>query len=142
MIVESAREDDLEALLYLYRELSSHDERPADPAPIWAKLLACEQTQVLVGRLGDSVVATCMLTIVPNLTRRGRSYSVIENVVTRADHRGQGLGRALLATAVERAWAADCYKVCLSTGRPETVAFYEACGFAANTKDFLEIRRP
>jgi GNAT superfamily N-acetyltransferase len=40
--------------------------------------------------------------------------------------------------AVEAAFAANCYKVMLLTGRqrPEVHAFYESCGFVQNKTGF------
>ncbi len=42
------------------------------------------------------MVATCTLVVIPNLTRGGTPYALIENVVTHTDHRNKGYwqGRA------------------------------------------------
>src|SRR5665213_2199943 len=63
-------------------------------------------------------------------------YGVIENVVTHAQHRRQGLGTALLRRALDEAWSANCYKVMLLTGRKddETLKFYAAAGFNRDEK--------
>ena len=45
--------------------------------------------QVLVAERGG-LLSTLTLVIVPNLTQGARPYALIENVVTRADVRGQG----------------------------------------------------
>lgn len=81
--------------------------------------------------------------VIPNLTRGGRPYALIENVVTHADHRQRGHGRALLHAAVAAAWEAGCYKVMLMTGskRPETLRFYADAGFEQSKTGF-QIRRP
>lgn len=90
----------------------------------------------LVGTDGGSMVTSCCLVVVPNLTRGGRPYALVENVVTHADFRGRGYGRAVVREALSHAWAAGCYKAMLLTGskRPETLRFYEACGFRAGDK--------
>jgi GNAT superfamily N-acetyltransferase len=89
-------------------------------------------------------VSSCTLAIVPNLSRGGRSYGVIENVVTHADYRQQGLGRRVLTYALAVAWQADCYKVHLATGskRESTLRFYEGAGFRRDGKTYFEMRRP
>jgi ribosomal protein S18 acetylase RimI-like enzyme len=93
---------------------------------------------------GTALIASCNLAVVPNLTRGGRSYGVIENVVTHADHRGRGHGMAVIRHAINSAWAAGCYKVVLTTSRqdPAVWAFYERCGFDGGDKRAFVIRRP
>ncbi|WP_454858296.1 GNAT family N-acetyltransferase [Rhizobium binxianense] len=90
------------------------------------------------------LVSSCTLAIVPNLSRGARPYGVIENVVTDADHRKMGLGRAVLHAARDKAWEANCYKVLLATGfqRESTLRFYEGAGFQRGGKTYFEIRRP
>ena len=44
------------------------------------------------GFVDGQLVASCNLAVIPNLTRGGRAYGVIENVITDAAHRGQGRG--------------------------------------------------
>ena len=70
----------------------------------------------LIGRLGGKSITSCVLTIIPNLTRGGRPYALVENVVTHAEYRRQGIGTRLLHAALQSAWERGCYKVMLSTG--------------------------
>jgi GNAT superfamily N-acetyltransferase len=82
--------------------------------------------------------------MVPNLTRACRPYGVIENVVTLADRRGRGLGKAVLAQALSVAWGQGCYKVMLMTGRKDeaTYRFYEAAGFNRHDKQAFIAKAP
>ena len=50
----------------------------------------------------------------------------------------------MLEAALDKAWAADCYKVLLATGsrRESTLRFYEGVGFTRDAKTYFEIRRP
>ncbi|QIG91850.1 GNAT family N-acetyltransferase [Bradyrhizobium sp. 6(2017)] len=145
-IVRSATEHDLPEVLKLYRHLHPHDPELETAAAerVWSKLLTSSFMTVIVGQAADLLVSSCTLAIVPNLSRGGRSYAVIENVVTHADHRRQGLGRRVLAHALDVAWRADCYKVLLATGskRETTLRFYEEAGFHRGGKTYFEIRRP
>ena len=111
---------------------------------VWSTLLSSSFMTVILAQAGDRLVSSCTLAIVPNLSRGGRSYAVIENVVTHADHRRQGLGRQVLAHAVQMARSADCYKVLLATGskRESTLHFYEGAGFERGGKTYFEIRWP
>ena len=114
----------------------------AAPAATLVRLEAMTGSAVLVGRVGGRLLASCTLVVIPNLTRGGKPYALIENVVTHAAARGRGHGKALLAAAVERAWQHECYKVMLLTGseRPSTHAFYRAAGFEQSKTGF-QVRR-
>ncbi|ONG55960.1 hypothetical protein BKE38_07295, partial [Pseudoroseomonas deserti] len=121
------------------------DSRPSPDAAA-AALRAGEASglvTVLVAELEGQVAATCTLVVVPNLTRGTRPWAVVENVVTDAAHRRQGLGRKVLQAALDRAWAAECYKVMLATGsqRDGTILFYEAAGFVRGQNTFFQARR-
>jgi GNAT superfamily N-acetyltransferase len=139
-----AKPDDLPAILELMRHLSPGDS-PVDPAiaqESWRRLLEGDTTEILVGWLGDRAVSTCMLVIVPNLTRGCRPYALIENVVTHADLRGKGFGQATMKAATDRAKHAGCYKIMLMTGRTEeqVFRFYESCGFDRHSKTAFQMR--
>jgi len=141
-----ASADDAEALLTLYDFLSSDTERcPLALAKVnISKIAQIDGSAVLFGELGGAALATCTLIVVPNLSRCGRPYAIIENVVTHPDHRGKGLGTAILDAACDRAWRHECYKVMLSTGstRPATLSFYESAGFEQSRTGFQKRRLP
>ena len=138
--VRDADADDVDALLDLYLHLSpDYAKYPLDMAQ--QRLLALQTyhgSAVFVGELEGQLVATCTLIVIPNLTRGGRPYALIENVVTHGDHLRKGFGRAVLDAASQRAWACDCYKIMLSTGSktPSTLAFYKAAGFEQSRTGF------
>jgi len=144
LVVRPADHGDLPYLLDLYVHLNPDDARcsPSDAVDVLDRLLRYEGSVVLVGKIGDALVTTCTLVVIPNLTRGGKPYALIENVVTHADHRGFGFGRTVLSAAVERAWKVGCYKVMLMTGskKPSTLAFYEAAGFEQSKTGF-QVRR-
>lgn len=106
-------------------------------------LLTSNFMTVIVAQAEELLVSSCTLAIVPNLSRGGRSYGVIENVVTHAEYRKLGLGRRVLAHALDLAARADCYKVHLATGskREATLRFYEGAGFQRGAKTYFEVRR-
>lgn len=145
-IVRPAAEHDLPEVLNLYRHLHPQDPEleTATAARVWSALLTSSFMTVIVAQAADGLVSSCTLAIVPNLSRGGRSYGVIENVVTHSDYRQLGLGRRVLAYALDIAWQADCYKVVLATGskRETTLHFYEGAGFERGGKTYFEIRRP
>jgi GNAT superfamily N-acetyltransferase len=142
--IRAAHASDLEGLLKLYPQLNPSDEEISlDLAA--SRLDEINQlpgSAVLLGLLGNDLVASCTLIVIPNLTRAGRPYALIENVVTDALHRGRGYGTRILRAAVDAAWGAGCYKVMLLSGskQPSTLKFYENAGFEQSKTGF-QMRR-
>ena len=146
LIVRHALPADLPQLLALYQHLDPLDESPQLnlAAERLAQLQTLAGSAVLIGLSENSVVASCTLVVIPNLTRAGRPYGLIENVVTNAAFRGRGYGKQILRSAVTAAWQADCYKVMLMTGskKPSTLAFYASAGFEQSKTGFQVRRLP
>jgi GNAT superfamily N-acetyltransferase len=144
LVIRTAEKADLPTLLSLYGELSPTDPI-IDPATADARfdaMLSHPGMHVLLGFDDATAAATVTLVVIPNLTRNGAPYALIENVVTAARYRKRGYAAALIAHAVETAWDTGCYKVMLLTGSsdPATLRFYENCGFVQNKTGF-QIRR-
>jgi len=144
MKIRSAGREDIPELLALYRHLDPDDKVTAveDAVKSWELLKGYPGSDIVVGFVDAVMVATCTLVVIPNLTRGGMPYALIENVVTHADHRTHGYGKAILKAAAEAAWRAGCYKVMLLTGskRPETLKFYLSAGFEQSKTGF-QMRR-
>jgi GNAT superfamily N-acetyltransferase len=132
LIIRPALRSDLPQLPALYPHLDPADRLP--PLDVaerrFEELRKYNGSAILVGLAGDAVVSSCTLVVIPNLTRGGRPYGLIENVVTHAAFRGRGFGKQLLHAAVTAAWQVDCYKVILMTGskKQSTLAFYTSAG--------------
>lgn len=137
--IRSIKPHELAELLELYKHLHNEDSDPL-PAPaldrLWADILANPMLHHVVADLEGQLVSSCVLVIIPNLTRGCRPYGLIENVVTHHDFRRHGLGTAVLRYALNEAWKHGCYKVMLMTGRkqPEVHQFYQSAGFAGGVK--------
>jgi GNAT superfamily N-acetyltransferase len=140
----SATKDDLPSLLKLYRHLISDDPilNEADASKILDQLHKYQGSSILIGLIDGEIVSSCTLIIIPNLTRGGTPYALIENVVTDERFRKRGYGHAILKSATDTAWKHGCYKVMLLTGSnaPVTLQFYEKSGFK-QTKTGFQIRR-
>jgi GNAT superfamily N-acetyltransferase len=131
---------ELPELLQLYAFLHP-DDPVADPADaalqrLWAQILADPNLRYYVAVEKEKIVATCTLTLIPNLTRGLRPYGLIENVVTAPDYRRRGFATEVLRFALDEAWRTGCYKVMLETGskKEETLRFYEKAGFQRGVK--------
>ena len=141
------REAELSLLLDLYGHLHEVDE----PLPAWEAVTAVWQTiqasnhfHYFGGFVAGQLVASCTLSLIPNLTRGCRPYGTIENVVTHRAFRGRGYGKAILHHACHFAWEQNCYKVMLMTGRlnEQTFRFYEAAGFDRHVKQAFIAKSP
>jgi len=144
LTIRQATADDLASLKALYLHLNPDDPAP-DPAEaprILEQLERYAGSAVLVGLCDGTPVTSCTLIVIPNLTRGGVPYALIENVVTHAQHRKRGFGKAVLEAALDRAWAHGCYKAMLLTGStdPATHSFYKGVGFEQN-KTGYQVRR-
>jgi ribosomal protein S18 acetylase RimI-like enzyme len=140
MNLRRATAHDLPDILRLYHFLNP-DDPVYDPQEevvqkLWNEIMANDRLRYFVAETDGRVVATCTLTLIPNLTRDLKPYGVIENVVTDPELRQQGFATAVLRHALKDAWAEGCYKVMLSTGskRESTLRFYEKAGFKRGIK--------
>jgi GNAT superfamily N-acetyltransferase len=96
------------------------------------------QLLVVVTDEAGAVAGTLQLTVIPGLARRGALRAQIEAVRVREDLRGQGLGHALLAWAIEEARRRGCALVQLTSDkrRAEAHRFYGRLGFTASHEGF------
>ncbi|MCL2445530.1 MAG: GNAT family N-acetyltransferase [Oscillospiraceae bacterium] len=131
-----ATPQDLVNLLQLYTHL--HDNPMPDELPeaLWQQIMADPNHHIIVAEQDGQLVSSCVLVVVPNLTRGQRPYAWVENVVTHADYRKRGLGSAVLAHAKDIAMQRGCYKIALMTGTKSdaTLRFYESAGYNCTDK--------
>lgn len=121
--------------------LRNSDPSRADEA--FARILATPGMTTFLLETDVTACASCVLNIIPNLTRGAKPYGVIENIVTHAEYCGRGYGLVVLRhTLLAHAWDGGCYKVLLMTGQPEIRGFYESGSFDAGAKHAMLARRP
>ncbi|MFC8364391.1 GNAT family N-acetyltransferase [Streptomyces griseorubiginosus] len=135
--------DDVPAIVAMLADdpLGAERESPGDLAPYLAALerLTSDPNQHLVVAVRDDrVVGTLQLTVVPGLSRRGATRSIIEGVRVHADERGSGLGTLLIEWAIEESRRHHCQLVQLTsdTVRTDAHRFYERLGFTASHVGF------
>lgn len=121
--------------------LGSQRESPDDLTPYLAALerLAADPNQHLVVAVREGrVVGTLQLTVIPGLSRKGATRSLIEAVRIHADERGSGLGTRLIEWAIAESRRQDCQLVQLTSDATRTDAhrFYERLGFTASHVGF------
>jgi GNAT superfamily N-acetyltransferase len=106
-------------------------------AATWAAFEAIDadpNNELIVGEEGGEVIATCQLTFTPGLSRGGAWRMTVEAVRVRAESRSGGIGRKLMAYAIDRARDRGCRIVQLTTDkrRADAHRFYESLGFTAS----------
>ncbi|MBP1929966.1 GNAT superfamily N-acetyltransferase [Methanolinea mesophila] len=135
--IREIKQQELGELLSLYRYLNPDDpELHPDTriTGIWDRIMADPGQHYLVAEVDGTIVASCVLVIVLNLTRDATPYALIENVVTRPEYRRRGIGTRLLQRGLDIARQQGCYKVMLLSGRKDAIPFYEHAGFERESK--------
>lgn len=137
--IRRATADDVPAIVAMLADdpLGAQRESPDDLAPYLEALgrLSGDPNQCLmVAARGGRVVGTLQLTIIPGLSRRGATRSVIEGVRVHGDERGSGLGTELIAWAVDESRRRNCQLVQLTSDatREDAHRFYERLGFTGS----------
>ncbi|MGQ4429948.1 MULTISPECIES: GNAT family N-acetyltransferase [unclassified Streptomyces] len=141
--IRAAVTEDIPAIVGMLADdpLGSQRESPDDLTPYLTALerLAADPNQHLVVAVReDRVVGTLQLTIVPGLSRKGATRSIVEAVRIHADERGSGLGTQLIEWAIDESRRQDCQLVQLTSDVTRTDAhrFYERLGFTASHVGF------
>jgi GNAT superfamily N-acetyltransferase len=139
VIFRSATRADVPAILELLEDDEITQSRvvsEATDADYWKAFEEIDvdpRNELIVADDGGAVVGTCQLTFTPSLSRRGAERMTIEAVRVRSDRRGDGLGRAMMLWALQRARERGCGLAQLTTDKRRTDAhrFYAGLGFVA-----------
>ncbi|MEI7034028.1 GNAT family N-acetyltransferase [Streptomyces pratensis] len=141
--IRPVTQDDLPAVVAMLADdpLGAQRESPDDLGPYRAAFqrVADDPNQhVVVAVREGRVVGTLQLTVVPGLSRRGTTRSIIESVRVHGDERGNGLGTRLIQWAVDESRRQDCRLVQLTSDitREDAHRFYERLGFTASHVGF------
>ncbi|MFG2822402.1 GNAT family N-acetyltransferase [Kitasatospora sp. NPDC048365] len=143
LLIRPATADDLPAIVAMLADdpLGATRESPDDLTPYraaYATIAADPHQHLVVAERAGRVVGTLQLTLVPGLSRRGATRTVIEAVRIHADERGAGLGTDLIEWAVTTSRGLDATLVQLTSDASRTDAhrFYERLGFTASHLGF------
>lgn len=137
LTLREATSSDYESIVSLMQQLNPDDPilEKSTGQDILNTILESEGLTIFIADIGSETVATCYLNVIPNMTRGGQYYALIENVVTDKAHQRKGIGVRLLKHVIATAFDQGCYKVMLLTGRDTQVhSFYENCGLEKNSK--------
>ncbi|MFE9885665.1 GNAT family N-acetyltransferase [Streptomyces scopuliridis] len=141
--IRPAAPDDIPAIVAMLADdpLGAQRESPDDLTPYteaYERLAHDPNQHVVVAERDGRVTGTLQLTIIPGLSRRGATRSIIEAVRVHADERGSGLGTRFIEWAVDESRRQGCQLVQLTSDASRTDAhrFYERLGFTASHVGF------
>jgi len=137
-----AQRSDVAAVIALLRDdrLGAMRETASDAAYLAAfdEMIGTGVNSQIVGLVGDRIVATYHLSIIPGLTLGATRRAQVEGVRVASDLRGQGLGEAMFQDVEARARRAGCglIQLQMNTTRQDARRFYERLGFTASHHGF------
>ncbi|MGW0332410.1 N-acetyltransferase family protein [Streptomyces sp. NPDC003011] len=141
--IRPATTDDIPAIVAMLADdpLGAQRESPDDLTPYLAaldRIVSDPHQHLVVAARADRVVGTLQLTVIPGLSRRGSTRSLVEGVRVHADERGSGLGTQLIEWAIDASRRQNCQLVQLTSDSTRTDAhrFYERLGFTASHVGF------
>jgi GNAT superfamily N-acetyltransferase len=137
-----ATEQDLPAVLALYAQPDLDDGHTIDlPAAqmLFRKMQSYPNYVLYIAESEDRVIGTFALLIMDNLAHQGSPSGVAEDVVVSAEWQGKGIGKQMMAFAIEKCREAGCYKLALSSNlkRERAHEFYESLEFERHGYSFL-----
>lgn len=142
-VIRPASRDDVPAVVAMLADdpLGAAREDPGDLATYDAaydRVAADPAQHLVVAERDGTVVGTLQLSVIPGLSRRGATRSVIEGVRVARGERGSGLGTELVTWAVEESRRLGCTLVQLTSdaSRVDARRFYERLGFVASHVGF------
>lgn len=134
-IFRPATAADVQAIVALLADdaLGAGREDPSDLASYadaFARLDA--NTLLAVAEIEGEVRGTLQMTVIQGLSNRGGRFALIQAVRVASELRGQGVGAAFIAWAMDQARARGCSAIELFTHESRTAAqrFYARLGFA------------
>ena len=129
--LRSAKMIDIDDIVLLFSEFNPHSNNNKVTEKIKKQLeliLQDKNNHLIVAEYHGDIVGTSTLLIQNNLSHGGRPYAHIENVITRENMRGFGIGITMINRLIEIAKKNDCYKIVL-TCKPKNIDFYQRSRF-------------
>lgn len=142
LTIRQATRDDLQAVLAVH---DRHKGQPTDaPTAVeretWDDIRSADGLTTYCASVGDDVVGTATLCVMPNLTYDCAPTAFIEAVVVIPEYRRQGIATALLRQILADAAAAGCNKIQLLSHKRHASdgahVLYVNLGFVAEAEGF------
>jgi ribosomal protein S18 acetylase RimI-like enzyme len=126
--------DDLPQALPLYGQLGMDDGAVlalSEAQKIYRRMNGYPDYRLYCAESGSVLIGVFSLLIMDNLGHTGKPSAVLEDIIVDRRWRGRGIGRQMVAYAMQKSREYGCYKLSLSSNRNRTDAhrFYEKLGF-------------
>ena len=131
----SAEREDLPALIALLKDdalgATRESENIGDYVEAFEEISGDPSQVLLAAFLDGDLVGTIQISIIRNLSRRGARRAQLESVRVSAQARGNGVGKLMIARAIEIAKSKGCEIVQLTSDktRADAIEFYKSLGF-------------
>jgi GNAT superfamily N-acetyltransferase len=141
LTLRDARREEVPLIVAMLADdiLGGTRDRVSDPLPqayyqAFDAIAASPDNRLLLAEFDGELVGTLHITFIPGLGRRGATKMLIEEVRVVGPRRDTGIGRQMIAAAVDLARARGCRSVELASHKTRTDAhrFYERLGFVAS----------
>ena len=138
--IREATHDDIPAVVHLLLEDELGRQREAVETAVpqsyydaFAEIEQESNNAVFVAERDGQLIGTFQLIYLPSLSFKGGKRAQIESVRVAEALRGQGIGRVLMAWAIDQARQNGCVMVQLTTNKSRQQArrFYQQLGFSA-----------
>jgi GNAT superfamily N-acetyltransferase len=134
IVIRSATEADLPAVLELYTQLGMDDGSVLSlegAERIFARMQDYPDYTLTVAVAQGMVIGVFALLIMDNLGHAGAPSGVVEDVVVHPDWRRRSVGKLMMEAAMSACESKGCYKLALTSNKHRHNAhrFYETLGF-------------
>ncbi len=109
------------------REISPIELSLEEAKDIYRQRL-CGTSTTYIALIEDSIVGTASIAFEKKFIHGGGVVAYIEDVAVTTNHKGNGIGTALIEYLVKLSRKRSCYKVILNC-QPNLIPFYTHCGF-------------
>ena len=141
MIIREALETDLPSILSLYGQPDFDNGVIADLSDakdFLAMIGRYPDYRIYVAEIASGVIGVYSLLIMDKLAHKRTPSAILEDIVVATSRQRQGVGKALVAHAMNMARSKGCYKLVLSSNARRTDAhrFYDQLGFQRHGVSF------
>jgi len=136
--IREALEVELPDIFELLKELDETGFDLETMFAAWGKMRCYPDYKLYAVMEDDELIGTFCLLIADNIGHSGSAFAVLENVVVKPQYQSQGVGKMMIAEALNIARCKKCYKLILSSAkhRGRSHEFYRKLGFEQHGLSF------